>query len=445
MFKNLTGRLDSVFKTLRGYGRISEKNVADSMREVRRVLLEADVNYRVAKDFIARVQERALGQKVLRSISPGQQIIKIFRDELTVLLGGEAPNLDSLLKSPGIVMMVGLQGSGKTTTAVKLALFLGKRGKRVVLGATDLRRPAAVHQLGVLARRANLPIVTDEHGSALSVAQRTIEFCSENRMDGAVLDTAGRLHVDEGMMAELKEMKEAISPDHIFFVADGMTGQDAVNSASEFLRWLDFDGVILTKLDGDERGGAALSIRAVTGKPIFFGGTGEGLGDLEVFHPERMASRILGLGDVISLVEKVEEAVEEEAAARMAEKLARQTFDLEDFLDQIKQLKKMGPLDQLLGLLPGLGGKLKSLKFDERSLVPVEAIIQSMTPEERRKPGIIDGSRRQRIAAGSGTSVHQVNQLLKQFFGMQKMMKRMGDFKMSERSVGRDFVKLTHF
>ncbi|MDZ7261083.1 MAG: signal recognition particle protein [candidate division KSB1 bacterium] len=429
MFQDLTQRLETVLKKLKGHGKLTEKNIADSLREIRRVLLEADVNYKVVKDFIARVQEKAVGQAVLRSITPGQQVVKIIYDELVELMGKSEVPLNQAGLPPTVIMLVGLHGCGKTTLAGKLARHLKSRGRNPLLVAADVRRPAAIEQLKVVGQKVGVPVVSETSSDPVAICQGAIDFSRKNGYDTAILDTAGRLHIDQELMEELSEIKAKTHPHEILFVADGMTGQDAVNTASEFLKWLDFDGVVLTKMDGDARGGAALSIRAVTGKPIKFISVGEKFDALEKFYPDRMASRILGMGDVVSLVEKAQQAVDQEAAERLEKKLRKQEFTLEDFYDQLQQIKKMGPLDQLLGMIPGLGGKaLQGLQVDERSIIKIEAMINSMTPEERRRPQIIDGSRRKRIAKGSGTTVQDLNQLLKQFQMMQKMMKNMSRF-----------------
>jgi len=398
MFQDLTEKLEGVFKKLRGHGKLTEKNISDALKEVRRVLLEADVNYKVAKTFIAAVQERALGQKVLKSITPGQQIVKIIHDELINIMG--------------------------KSLAGKLGLFLKKKGHKPVLVAADIYRPAAVRQLEIVGENIEVPVISDSKKSAVEICLSAVDFCRKHGYDVAIFDTAGRLHIDEAMMNELLEIKKKTNPTEILFVADGMTGQDAVNTAKEFQKWLDFDGIVLTKMDGDARGGAALSIRMVTNKPIKLISMGEKFDALETFHPERMASRILGMGDVVTLVEKAQEAVDREQAAKLEKKLRRQQFTLQDFYDQLQQIKKMGPLSQLIGMLPGAQGKMmKGLDVDDRALVKIEAIINSMTPDERQRPHIIDGSRRKRISRGSGTSIQDVNQLLKQFKMMQKMMK----------------------
>ena len=426
MFQDLTEKLERVFKKLKGHGKLTEKNIADSLREVRRVLLEADVNYKVAKQFIADVQAKAVGQEVLRSITPGQLVIKIIHEELVRLLGAKEEAVRFSSVPPSVIMLVGLQGSGKTTFAGKLALVLRKKGRSPMLVAADVRRPAAVQQLQIVGKTVNVPVMSNESKVAVEICKQAIDYGRKNGHDTAILDTAGRLHIDEELMQELADIKEATNPAEIIFVADGMTGQDAVNTATAFQERLDFDSVTLTKMDGDARGGAALSIRAVTGKPIKFIGVGEKFDQLETFHPDRIASRILGMGDVVTLVEKAQKSMDLESAARLEKKLRRQEFTLEDFFDQLQQIKKMGPLQDLLGMIPGLQGKaLKGLQVDERAMVHIEAIINSMTPKERRRPNILNGSRRRRIALGSGTNVQEVNRLLKQFQMMQKMVKTM--------------------
>jgi len=429
MFQDLTEKFEGVFKKLRGHGKLTEKNVADSMREIRRVLLEADVNFKVAKDFIARVQEKALGHEVLKSVTPGQQVIKILQEELTHLMGSTEAGIKEASIPPTVIMLVGLQGSGKTTLAGKLAKYFKGRGLSPLLVAADLQRPAAVEQLKVVAGQVGVSVLADLDSTPLKICKEAIVQARKSMNDLVILDTAGRLHVDDALMQELTQIKDATEPQEIFFVADGMTGQDAVNTAQEFVQRLDFTGIVLTKLDGDARGGAALSIRAVTGKPIKFISVGEKFDALEKFHPDRMASRILGLGDIVTLVERAQQAVDEEKASKLEKKLRRQEFTLEDFYDQLQQIKNMGPLEDLIKMMPGMGGKaMKGLQIDDRALVYVEAIINSMTLEERHRPNIINGSRRKRIAVGSGTSVQEVNKLLNQFQMMQKMVKRMSKF-----------------
>ncbi|RMF55322.1 MAG: signal recognition particle protein [Calditrichaeota bacterium] len=429
MLEELTTKLESVLKKVRGQGKLTEKNIADSLKEIRRALLEADVNYRVVKQFVNEVQQKALGEEVLRSVTPGQQIVKIVHDELVQLMGETHTDIKTAGIPPTIIMLCGLQGSGKTTFSGKLAHFLRKRGRRPMLVAADVYRPAAKKQLEVIGESLGVPVYSTESNDAVKICKESIKAAREKGCDVLILDTAGRLHIDEEMMQELERLKKEVQPHEILFVADGMTGQDAVNAAKQFQERLDFDGVVLTKMDGDARGGAALSIRAVTGKPIKFIGVGEKLDAIEAFHPDRMASRILGMGDVVSLVEKAQEAIDVEKAEKLEKKLRKNQFTLEDFYDQLQQIKKMGPLDQLLGMIPGIGKQLRGVQVDDRAFVRIEAIINSMTPEERRRPEIINGSRRRRIAMGSGTKVQDVNQLLRQFNEMKKMMKRMKKMK----------------
>ncbi|EAX48702.1 signal recognition particle protein [Thermosinus carboxydivorans Nor1] len=415
-------------KRLRGRGKLTESDVSDALREVRMALLEADVNFKVAKDFIARVKERAVGQEVMASLTPAQHVIKIVYEELTQLMGGTQSRITISSRPPTVVMLVGLQGAGKTTTAGKLAHLLKKQNKRPLLVAADVYRPAAIKQLQVLGEKLGLPVFTlGDKESPVRIAQKAIEHALSHARDIVIIDTAGRLHINEQLMDELKAIKNTVKPHEILLVVDAMTGQDAVTVAEAFNEQLGIDGVILTKLDGDARGGAALSVRAVTGRPIKYVGMGEKLDALEPFYPDRMASRILGMGDVLSLIEKAEEAINLEQAREMEKKIRKEEFTLDDFLDQLQQLKKLGPLDQLLSMLPGMGNlkKLQGLKFDEKELKHVEAIIRSMTKKERRDPSIINGSRRKRIAMGSGTKVQDVNRLLKQFAEAKKMMKRL--------------------
>lgn len=425
MLEDLSHRLESVFQKLRGYGKLNEKNIADSMKEIRRALLEADVNYKVVKDFVSRVQERSLGQDVLRSVTPGQMIVKIVHDELVNLFGETTTQIKTAGIPPTVVMLAGLQGSGKTTFAGKLASFLRKKGQHPMLVAADVYRPAAIEQLKVVGSGMNVPVYSDDTKDPIKICMSAIGEARKQSCDVLILDTAGRLHIDDEMMKELERIKSKINPHEILFVADGMTGQDAVNTAKEFCNRLEFDGIVLTKLDGDTRGGAALSIRAVTQKPIKFISIGEKFDAIEQFYPDRMASRILGMGDVVSLVEKAQESIDGEKAAKLEKKLRKQEFTLEDFYDQLQQIKKMGPLDQLLGMIPGIGAQLKGVKVDDNSFTRIEAIINSMTIKERRDPRILNGSRRRRIADGSGTRVQDVNQLLNQFGQMKKMLKRM--------------------
>ncbi len=429
MLEDLSARLESVLKKVRGHGKLSEKNIAESLKEIRRALLEADVNYRVAKQFIRNVQEKAVGEAVFRSVTPGQQIVKIVHDELVKLMGQSRTDIKTAGIPPTIVMICGLQGSGKTTFTAKLGYFLKKKGRRPMLAAADVYRPAAKKQLEVLGEGLKIPVYSTESNDAVKICKDAVAQAREKACDVLILDTAGRLHIDEAMMRELAQVKKEVKPHEILFVADGMTGQDAVNAAKQFLERLDFDGVVLTKMDGDTRGGAALSIRAVTDRPIKFIGVGEKPEAIEPFYPERVASRILGMGDVVSLVEKAQEAIDEKSAQELEKKLRKNQFTLEDFYQQLQQIKKMGPLDQLLGMIPGLGKQLRGVTVDDSAFSRVEAIINSMTFEERRKPGIINGSRRKRIARGSGTKIQDVNQLLRQFDQMKKMMKRMKKMK----------------
>jgi len=428
MFDSLSEKLQSVFKNLRGYGKLTDKNVADALREVRLALLEADVNYKVARDFIEKTKQRALGQEVLASVTPGQQIIKIVHDELVELMGGdEGQSADKLAHSKnGNWMMVGLHGCGKTTTCGKLAKLLAKQGRKPLLVACDVYRPAAIEQLETLGRQLEVPVFTLRgEADVVKIAKQATASAQAEDRNVVIFDTAGRLHIDEELVQELVRMKSALAPQEILLVADAATGQEAVNIAEHFDKALSITGIVLTKLDGDARGGAALSMRAVTGKPIKFAGTGERLDDFEPFSAERMAGRILGMGDIVGLVEKAQDAFDAQKAGELQEKIADQSLDLEDFLSQLQQLKKLGPLENLLGMLPGMG-KMPDLSVGESQLKRIEAIIQSMTPKERRVPEILNAGRRARIARGSGTSVAEVNDLLKQFNGMKRMMKEMG-------------------
>ena len=425
MFEDLTAKLEATLKKIRGHGKLTEKNIADSLKEIRRALLEADVNYKVVKEFVEKVKQKALGAEVLRSVTPGQQIVKIVHDELIELMGKSRTDIKMAGIPPTIIMLAGLQGSGKTTFAAKLANFLRKKGHHPMLVAADIYRPAAIQQLQVLGKSLNIPVYTEDSRDAVAICRNAVKAAREQGRDVLILDTAGRLHIDEEMMQELERIKAELKPQEILFVADGMTGQDAVNAAQEFLQRLDFNGVVLTKMDGDARGGAALSIRAVTQRPIKFLSVGEKPDAIEPFYPDRLASRILGMGDVVTLVEKAQEAISLEEAQKLEKKLRKEEFTLEDFYNQIQQIKKMGPLEQILGMIPGIGKQLKNVPIDDKAFVRVEAIINSMTPEERRRPQIINGSRRRRIARGSGTRVQDVNQLLRQFEEMRKMMKRM--------------------
>ena len=426
MLQELGEKFDGVLRKLKGQGKLSEKNIADAMREIRRALLEADVNYKVAKQFIKDVEQRALGQDVVKSISPGQMIVKIINDELTKLMGEKDVPINFGSSMPSVLLLCGLQGSGKTTLAGKLANYLRKKKRNPLLAAADIYRPAAINQLKVVGKSINVHVYSEDTQDAVAIAKNAVSYARKNMLDTVIVDTAGRLHIDEKMMQEVKDIKDAVNPDEILFVADAMTGQDAVNTAKAFMEQLDFDGIVLTKMDGDARGGAALSIRAVTDKPIKFISVGEKLDQLEAFHPDRMASRILGMGDVVTLVERAQDAIDEEKAAKLEKKLRRQEFTLEDFLEQLQQIKKMGPLQDILAMMPGAQNKMmKNLQVDDKAFVRVEAMINSMTLEERRSPQIINGSRRKRIAGGSGTSVQDINRLLNQFTMMRKMMKKM--------------------
>ncbi len=428
MFSRLSDKLQDVFKDLRGHGRISEQNITDAMREVRMALLDADVHFQVAKDFIARVKEKAMGEEVLRSITPGQQIVKIFHDELAALLGGDAAPLN--LDKPARILVVGLNGAGKTTSSAKLARWLKAQGRSPLLIACDLHRPAAIAQLATLGEQVGVPVFQPKAGETdvLRVGKEASTWCDEQGGNVQIYDTAGRQEIDEPLVQELKRLKEYLKPQEVLLVCDAATGQQAVSVAEHFHSALGLTGIILTKLDGDARGGAALSLRSVTQQPIKFAGVGEKLDQFEPFYPERLAGRILGMGDVVSLVEKAAEAITEEDAKRMEEKLRTASFDLEDFLQQFKMLKRMGPLENILGMLPGMD-KLKDSSIDEKQLKRVEAIILSMTPRERTRPDILNARRRQRVARGSGTSVTEVNNLLLRFSQMRKMMKKMGPMK----------------
>lgn len=428
VFEGLADKLQNTFKKLRGRGKLTESDVTEALREVRMALLEADVNFKVVKDFIARVKERAVGQDVLESLTPAQQVVKIVNDELTALMGGTQSRIAIASRPPTVIMLVGLQGAGKTTTAGKLAHFLKKQNKRPLLVAADIYRPAAIKQLQVLGEQLEMPVFTlGDQETPVTIAKKAIEHANAYARDVVIIDTAGRLHINAELMDELKAVKQTVRPHEILLVVDAMTGQDAVTVAEAFHGELGLDGVILTKLDGDARGGAALSVKAVTGCPIKFAGMGEKLDALEPFHPDRMASRILGMGDVLSFIEKAQSAIDIEQAQAMEKKLRKDDFTLDDFLDQLQQVKKLGPLDQLLGMLPGMGNlkKMQGMEFDDKQFKQIEAIIQSMTKKERRDPAVLNGSRRKRIAVGSGTRVQDVNRLLKQFAEARKMMKKM--------------------
>ena len=434
MFENLNERLDRSFKLLKGEGKITEINVAETLKDVRRALLDADVNYKVAKQFTDTVKDKALGQNVLTAVRPGQLMVKIVHDELAVLMGGETVEIN-LSGHPSVILMSGLQGSGKTTFSGKLANMLKtKRGKHPLLAACDVYRPAAIEQLKVLGEQIGVPVYMEEgNKNPVQIAQNAIQFAKKNGNDVIIIDTAGRLAIDEEMMNEIESIKKAIKPNEILFVVDSMTGQDAVNTAKEFNDRLNFDGVVLTKLDGDTRGGAALSIRTVVDKPIKFVGTGEKMEAIDPFHPTRMADRILGMGDIVSLVEKAQEQYNEEEARRLQKRIAKNQFDFDDFLSQIHQIKKMGNLKDLASMIPGVGKAMKDIDIDDNAFKNIESIIYSMTPYERRNPLVLNGSRRARIAKGSGTSIQEVNKLMKQFDQTRKMMKMMTTSKFAGR------------
>jgi signal recognition particle subunit SRP54 len=439
-FEGLADRLQSTIQKIRGKGKVSEADVKEMMREVRLALLEADVNFKVVKDFVKKVSERAQGQEVLKSLTPGQQVIKVVKEELTELMGGEQSKIAVSNRPPTVILMVGLQGAGKTTTTGKLANLLRKKyNRKPLLVAADIYRPAAIKQLETLGKQLNMPVFSlGDKVSPVEIARQALEKAKEDHHDYVLIDTAGRLHIDEALMDELRQIKEVAKPDEIFLVVDAMTGQDAVNVAQSFNDTLGLTGVILTKLDGDTRGGAALSIRAVTNTPIKFVGLGEKMDALEPFHPERMASRILGMGDVLTLIEKAQESVDKEKAKELEKKMRTASFTLDDFLDQLGQVRKLGPLDELLKMLPG-ANKIKGLnniQIDEKQISRVEAIIRSMTKEEKLHPEIINASRRKRIAKGSGTSVPDVNRLLKQFEDMKKMMKQMTNMQQKGKKKG---------
>jgi len=427
MFDSLTDKLSLIFKKLRGHGKLTEQNITEAIKEVRLALLEADVHFKVVKDFIERVRSRAIGQEVMESLTPAQQVVKIVHEELISLMGGGSSSLNLSYKPPIPIMLVGLQGSGKTTTVGKLGKFLRDKGRKPYLVPADVRRPAAIEQLQKLGEQLSIPVFNpNPQESPLRICKEALSWADSQDGDSLLIDTAGRLHIDEALMKELEEIKRELTPREILLVADAMTGQDAVNVARRFNEALDIHGVILTKLDGDARGGAALSIKAVTGKPIKFIGVGEKLDALEIFHPDRMASRILGMGDVLSLIEKAQEAIDAKKAQELEKKLLKEAFTLEDFLEQLQQIKKMGSIEQILSMIPGMGRfKLPGdLQGSEKELVKVEAIINSMTKEERRAPEILNGSRRLRIAKGSGTTVQDVNKLLKQYLQTKKMLRQ---------------------
>jgi signal recognition particle subunit SRP54 len=424
MFENLSDKLDRAFKLLKGQGQITEINVAETLKEVRKALLDADVNYKVAKQFTDTVKEKALGRDVLISVSPGQLMVKITQEELTALMGGQATDIN-LKSTPSVILMSGLQGSGKTTLSGKLANFLKtKRNRSVLLVACDVYRPAAIDQIKVLGEQIGVEVYSEvENKNPVQIAQNAVAYAKSKGINTVIVDTAGRLAVDEEMMDEISRVKAGINPDEILFVVDAMTGQDAVNTAKAFNDRLNFDGVVLTKLDGDTRGGAALSIKSVVNKPIKFVGTGEKMEALDVFYPERMADRILGMGDIVSLVERAQEQFDAKQAAELQKKIAKNQFNFNDFLGQLQQIKKMGNIKDLMGMIPGMGKMVKDIDVDENSFKSIEAIIHSMTPEERERPEVLNGGRRKRIASGSGTSIQDVNRLIKQFEDMRKMMK----------------------
>ncbi len=424
-FESLSAKLQATMKKLRGQTRVTEKDVKEFMREIRLALLEADVNYKVVKDFIASISEKAVGQAVMESLSPGQQIVKIVDEELTALLGSKEEKLDFSKTPPNIIMMVGLQGAGKTTGSGKLALHLKKQGKSPLLVACDVYRPAAVKQLEVLGSQIAVPVYSAAGAKPVEIAKDAVKSAVRNLNDVVIVDTAGRLQINEELMQELEDLKNALRPSEILLVVDAMTGQDAANVAQTFHQRLDITGVLLSKLDSDTRGGSALSVRAVTGKPIKFVSSGEKMNDLEVFYPDRMANRILGMGDVLTLIDKAVELYDEKKAVELEQKMRTQTFTLDDFLEQMQQIKKMGGFGKLLSMLPGVAGNIQEGDVDERRMVRIEAIIQSMTAKERNNPGLLNAGRRKRIAAGSGTSVQEVNRLMRDFENMKQMMKQM--------------------
>lgn len=425
MFENLSLKLEKAIKTLKGQGRITEINVASTVKEIRKALIEADVNYKVAKTVTDSIKEKAMGQEVLISVSPGQLLVKITHEELTLLMGGEKADIQ-VKGDPAVILLSGLQGSGKTTFSGKLANMLKKQGRQVLLVACDIYRPAAIDQLKVLGQQIGVEVYAEpENKNAVQIAKNAIEFAKKNHFKIVIVDTAGRLAVDEEMMQEIEQVKKALNPSETLFVVDAMTGQDAVNTAKTFNERINFDGVVLSKMDGDTRGGAALSIRAVVEKPIKFVSLGEKMDALDVFHPDRMAQRILGMGDVVSLVEKAQQVFDEEEARRINQKIRKNQFNFEDFYGQLQQIKKMGSIKDIIGMLPGMNKMMKDVNVDDNAFKPIEAIINSMTPEERQNPDLLNGNRRKRIASGSGTTIQEVNNLMKQFEEMRKMMKNM--------------------
>ncbi|MFN3758673.1 MAG: signal recognition particle protein [Algoriphagus aquaeductus] len=437
MFDNLSLKLDRAFKTLKGTGKITEINVASTVKEIRRALIDADVNYKVAKEVTDKIKDEAMGRDVLISVSPGQLLVKITQEELTKLMGGSKVDI-KLSGDPAVILISGLQGSGKTTFTGKLGSFLKRQGRQVLLVACDIYRPAAIDQLKVLGEQIGVEVYAEpENKNALQIANNAIAYAKKTGKKTVVVDTAGRLAVDEQMMNEIEELKKALNPSETLFVVDSMTGQDAVNTAKTFDERLDFDGVVLTKLDGDTRGGAAISIRHVVNKPIKFISTGEKMENLDVFHPDRMAQRILGMGDVISLVERAQQSFDEDEAKRINAKIRQNNFNFDDFLSQLEQVKKMGNIKDLIGMIPGMGKAMKGLDIDDDSFKPIEAIIRSMTPKERQNPDIIDGRRRKRIADGSGRTIIEVNNLMKQFDDMRKLMKQMNKMGGAKQALGR--------
>ncbi len=425
-FEGLSGKLNNVFSKLKGHGKLNEKDIKEAMREVRMALLDADVNYKVAKDFVAKVSEKAVGAEVMESLTPAQQVIDIVHQELIALMGNTTSRLDFPSKPPCVIMMCGLQGAGKTTHCAKLAKHLISQNRRPLLVACDIYRPAAIDQLKIVGEKAGAHVFEMGQINPVTIAKEGIKYAKDNGFDVVMLDTAGRLHIDEELMGELREIKAETKPNEILLVVDSMTGQDAVNVAESFNNELDISGVILTKLDGDTRGGAALTVLAITGKPIKFNGIGEKIDDIEPFYPDRMASRILGMGDVLTLIDKAKSSIDEKAAMKAMQKMQENKFDLNDLYDQFEQIEKMGSIHSIINMLPGMSGKIKEEDIDEKQMPRTKAIISSMTPKERAKPSIIDAKRKRRIAAGSGTSVEAVNQLLRQFEQMQKVMKQMG-------------------
>lgn len=437
-FESLSNKLQQVFSNLKGKGKLTEKDVKAAMREVKLALLEADVNFKIVKDFINKVSEKAVGEEVLTGLNPAQQVIKFVNDGLVELMGSSQSKLTFSSKSPTVYMMVGLQGAGKTTTVGKLAGQLRKQGKKPLLAACDVYRPAAIKQLQVVGSTYNIPVFEMGQGDPVEISKKAVEHAKNNGFDIVIIDTAGRLHIDEELMEELVNIKNEVRPQEILLVIDAMTGQDAVNVAETFNNRLGIDGVIITKMDGDTRGGAALSVRAVTGKPIKYVGMGEKMEDLEPFYPDRMASRILGMGDVLSLIEKAQQAYDEDQARELEKKMRNMDFNLEDFFNQLQQIKKMGPIKDLMKMMPGIGGKINidDLNIDDNATKHIEAIIQSMTKKERQNPDILNGSRKRRIAKGSGTSIQEINKLLKQFDEMKKMMKMMNGMAKGRKGFG---------